>query len=397
MNEQFRLRYDFQMNAEEQSADIMIYGEICPALMKWSPEDLSASDFDKRIKEAKAMGVNHLSVRINSPGGDVFQAVAMRSMLMASGIETVSISIEGLCASAATLIACVPGAHVTMSAGSQYMIHNPRSAVYGEARDMEKCANRLKAIAADCAGIYAQKNGRDEAEIQQWMDEETWMSAQEACQRGFVDAVLDEAPVTACVSPDDMRLMRMMYAHVPDAIRENDTLQSREAHDSKEAHDTISDAGAVNAHAATENTTITSEEDEAMETNISEMTMEQLREANVELYNSIMRAGEKQERERMQEIDELTPPFEEYAQMAAQAKADGTSAMDYHRQIITAMRKKSQLFMEHRRDETRPANNVEGSSAEAMDMSDESQLAKYAKEMGQMAVAMQESGEYGMY
>ena len=391
MNEHFRLRYDFRMNAEEQSADIMIYGEICSGLMKWEPEDLSASDFDKRIKDAKAMGVRNLNVRINSPGGDVFQAVAMRSMLMSSGIESVSISIEGLCASAATLIACVPGAHVTMSEGSQYMIHNPRSAIYGEARDMEKCAKRLKAIAADCAGIYAQKNGRDEAEIQQWMDDETWMSAREAFQRGFVDAVLDEAPVMACVSADDMRLMRMMYAHVPDSISKKDSLGS------KEATDTISDAGAATAHAATENTTITSEEDEAMEMNIGEMTMEQLREANMELYNSIMRAGAQQERERMQEIDELTPPFEEYAQMAAQAKANGTSAMDYHKQIITAMRKKSQNFLEARREETGPADKVKGGSAEELDMTEESEMAKYAKDMGKMAVAMFDSGESSMY
>lgn len=199
-NERFRLRYDLQMNGADESADVMIYGEICDDWWKWTEADISATDFDKLLKDAKAKGVKSLTLRINSPGGDVTQAIAMRTMLMNSGMDEIKISIEGMCASAATLIACLPGAHVTMTEGGEYMIHNPRSGAYGEAKDLEAGAKRLRNTEADSASIYARKSGQSEEEIRAWMNAETWMTAKEAHERGFVDAVLDAEPIVASVS-----------------------------------------------------------------------------------------------------------------------------------------------------------------------------------------------------
>ena len=220
-NERFRLRYDLQMNAADESADVMIYGEICDDWWKWTEADISATDFDKLLKDAKAKGVKNLTIRINSPGGDVNQAIAMRTMLMNSGMEEIKISIEGMCASAATLIACLPGAHVTMTEGGEYMIHNPKSGAWGEAKDLEAGAKRLRNTEADSASIYARKSGQSEETVRGWMNAETWMTAKEAHERGFVDAVLDAEPIVASVSNRAMAAMRRMYTHIPESVQEH--------------------------------------------------------------------------------------------------------------------------------------------------------------------------------
>ena len=133
--DRIKMLYDIRMESNDE-AEIMIYGGITSE--KWDDSEVTATDFDKAVKEAKKGGAKKLTVRINSGGGSVFQAVAMRSILMNAGMETVNIKIEGLCASAATLISTVPNAHVTISKGSEFMIHNPSTCVWGNAEDLEK-------------------------------------------------------------------------------------------------------------------------------------------------------------------------------------------------------------------------------------------------------------------
>ena len=128
--EMFRLRHRTQMLAGGETAEIMLYGEIIfdmPENWKWSKEDKSAADFDKAVKKVREDGAKNALLRINSPGGYVTEAVAMRAILVNAGFEKIDIRIEGLCASAATLLATIPGAHVTITPGSQYMIHNPHN------------------------------------------------------------------------------------------------------------------------------------------------------------------------------------------------------------------------------------------------------------------------------
>lgn len=373
-NECFRLRYDLQMSAENQHADVLIYGEICDDWWKWTEADISAMDFDKLLKDAKAKGVTNLTVRINSPGGDVNQAIAMRTMLMNSGMDEIEISVEGMCASAATLIACLPGAHVVMSLGSEYMIHNPRSAARGEAKDLEAGARRLRNTEKETATIYAYKSGQSEDDIRNWMNAETWLTANDALKFGFVDEVLDAEPIVASVSSRDMAAMRRMYAKIPDSVTE------------RAATPTISNAEpAVAVGEASENTSNHEEEESNME--ISEITLEQLRDENPTLHSQIMQAGAEQERERIQEIDDLTPAG--YEEMATTAKQDGTTSMDFHKQLVKAQREKGKAFQAQRQKETAPAAQVAGGSAEMNDGNTEKQeLDSYAKEMAKMAGEM---------
>lgn len=101
-NDAFSLRFTApKMNADGDEAEVMLYGEIIsgmPENWKWDKEDKSAADFDRAIKEAVRSGARKLLLRINSPGGILREAVAMRSTLNTAGFEAVTIRIEGLCA-----------------------------------------------------------------------------------------------------------------------------------------------------------------------------------------------------------------------------------------------------------------------------------------------------------
>ena len=117
MREVLHLAHSIRMSADDKElAEVMLYGEIVPDYGKWYkeyyPNDKCAADFDKDIKAVKESGAKRVLLRINSPGGIVFEAVAMRSILVNAGFEDISIRIEGLCASAATILATIPLAHV---------------------------------------------------------------------------------------------------------------------------------------------------------------------------------------------------------------------------------------------------------------------------------------------
>ena len=120
MNEKSRFRFacELQEKAAKEEAEILIYSEIVS--YKWSERDpeITAGDFDKLLKEAKSSGATKLRLRINSPGGSVWQAVAIKAMLDMSGFEEINVDIEGLCASAATFFAWIQDAHVGMAQGS---------------------------------------------------------------------------------------------------------------------------------------------------------------------------------------------------------------------------------------------------------------------------------------
>lgn len=383
--EMFRLMHSTRMLAGGETAEIMLYGEIIfdmPENWKWSKEDKSAADFDKAVKKVKEDGAKNVLLRINSPGGFITEAVAMRAILVNAGFEKIDIRIEGLCASAATLLATIPGAHVTITPGSQYMIHNPYNWCAGTAKDMEKAAECLRHDEENARAIYAKKCGQSDEQIKAWMDEEKWFSAQEAVDAGFCDAVAAEdtsSKAAACVSGRMMSAMRALYTNIPDSIETNDG-DNDEVSNEQEA---------VAAEGSTENNN--HEEDSHME--IREITNEQLLAGNPELHAAVMQAGAMAERARIAEIDELTMPG--YEQMAADAKSSGMSAMDYHKQIVKAQREKGSQFMAARQKETAPAAEVAGGAAE-MNAGKGEDEKNIGKEIAEYANAMHNAGN-GMF
>lgn len=374
------LRFDLHMSAESGDAEIMVYGSIVSR--KWDDRetntDMTAKEFDKLLKEAKNSGAKRLMLRINSGGGTVFQAVAMRTMLLSAGFDSMEVRIDGLCASAATLLACVPGSKVSIAEGAMYMIHNPVSAVWGDANAMEHEAEFLRKMEHDVRNIYSQRCGMDESELKTLMDVETWYSAEDAVKAGFADEVLaGEGLAAASADADMIAAMRDMYKHVP----EMNVGKNKDSN----GEPTVA-AGEPSVNNPTHE-----EDEENME--VKDITLEQLRTENPALHSQIMQAGAEQERERIQEIDDLTPAG--YEEMAAQAKANGTSAMDFHKQIVKAHKEKGQAFLAQRKTETAPAAKVKGGASD--DKTAEQEMEAHAKEMAALAKEQRATIDGSMY
>lgn len=126
-----------------------------------------------------------LNVRINSPGGDVFEARAISSQLKQFGGKVVAY-IDGLAASAATTIAMAAD-EVVISDGSFFMIHNAWAMAIGNKVDMTEMATLLDKIDGAIVNDYTGKTGKSIDEVKAWMDAETWFTAQEAVDIGFAD------------------------------------------------------------------------------------------------------------------------------------------------------------------------------------------------------------------
>lgn len=389
----FRLAYNVHMEAENSdTAEVMLYGEIVedgPKWWKWSEEDKSAADFDKAIKDALKAGAKKLLLRINSPGGVCTESVAMRSILANAGFEEINIRIEGMCASAATDIATLPGAHVAIAEGSEYMIHNPWCYALGNANELEHTIDRLRNIEKMSRGFYMKRTGQAEEQIKEWMDAETWFTADQAVEYGFADEVLEaevkgETPAAACVTSRVMATMRNLYKAVPEQIAEKDAEPAAPT-------PTVSHEAPV-AGASTE---INQHEEEHDTMDIKDINVDQLRAENPALLEQIQQSAVAAERARQDEIDALTDPG--YEELAAQAKANGTSPADFVKQLVQAKKAKGAGFMAARQQETAPAQNVPGGEPASNHKTEEQEIEANAKEIAAYAKAYAGNDNEGMF
>lgn len=387
----FRLAYSTRMSAEDkETGELMLYGEIVQDYGKYYkenyPDDKCASDLDKAVKELKNNGAKKLNLRINSPGGIVTEAVAMRAILTGANFESIHIRIEGLCASAATILASIPGAETEITPGSEYMIHNPWTIAWGNANDMQREVDHLRQLEATARGFYTQKSGQTDEQIKEWMDAETWFTAEDAVKYGFCDKLAEEQanaePAAACVTRREMAAMKGLYRAVPEAIREM-------ADDGKT--DVSNDAPV--AGVPTENTHH-EEDTETME--IKDLNVDQLRAENPGLLDNIRQEAMTAERQRCEDIDAITPPMAEYRAMAEAAKRDGTSVTDYQKQIVQAMKQKGTDFLKNRQQETAPAGQVPGSAA-GSGKTEEQEIQNIAKDIAAYAKAYAGNNDGGMY
>jgi ATP-dependent Clp protease, protease subunit len=157
--------YEFRAQAKG-AAEIVIYDEI-------GAFGIPAKAF---IDELKALGpVAELTLRINSPGGSVFDGVAIYNALERHG-AAITIWIDGLAASIASMIA-MAGDEVVMPENAMLVLHDPSGRVMGTAQDMRATADALDKMKAGMVAAYRAKSGRDDAEIEALMAAETWLSA----------------------------------------------------------------------------------------------------------------------------------------------------------------------------------------------------------------------------
>lgn len=141
-----------------------------------------------------AAGGRPVEIVVNSAGGVATEGAALLAeMQRYSG--RVAVLIEGTAASAASL-AAMAGDEILIDAAAVVMIHNPASLVIGTAADMRASADTLDKLTAVYAQAYAARTGNRVSDILEWMDSETWMTAEEAAALGFADRVIGQ-PETA--------------------------------------------------------------------------------------------------------------------------------------------------------------------------------------------------------
>lgn len=150
----------------------------------WSGGGVTA----KRISAAlRSVGAKDVTVRINSPGGDVFEGIAIYNLLRGHQAK-VTVEVLGWAASAASIIA-MAGDEIRMGLGSFMMVHNSWGVVVGNRHDMRDAADLFDSFDAALVDIYEARTGAKRAEIEKLLDAETFMSASEAVDQGFADAV----------------------------------------------------------------------------------------------------------------------------------------------------------------------------------------------------------------
>ena len=157
----------------------------------------------KAFREELEAEDGDITVWINSPGGSVFAAAEIYTMLLEYK-GTVTVKIASIAASAASVIA-MAGSTVLMSPTGMLMLHDPSTIAAGNAKDLEKAIGTLNEVKESIINAYQRKTGLSRNKIAKIMEEETWLNAKKAVQLGFADAILftDAADPAAEESGDE--------------------------------------------------------------------------------------------------------------------------------------------------------------------------------------------------
>lgn len=150
----------------------------------WFDDDITP----KKFKAELTASAGDIAVWLNSPGGDVFAASQIYTMLKEYEGK-VTVKIDGIAVSAASVIA-MAGDEIVMSPVAMMMIHNPATVVFGEAADLASGIKLLNEVKESIINAYEQRTGLPRGKISNMMDAETWFSAQKAVELGFADKIL---------------------------------------------------------------------------------------------------------------------------------------------------------------------------------------------------------------
>lgn len=144
--------------------------------------------------QLRAIGDRPVEVHVNSPGGDMFEGIAIYNVLREHP-QPVTVKVMGMAASAASILA-MAGDTIEIGTASFLMIHNCWVVAVGNRHDMRETADFLEPFDAAMVEVYAARTKGDAKAIARWMDQETYMSGSTAIERGFADALLPADTIT---------------------------------------------------------------------------------------------------------------------------------------------------------------------------------------------------------
>lgn len=172
-------------NISKTKAEIIIYDEIGESF--WG-DGISAKKFTEELN-AIPDSVNLIELRINSPGGSVFEGYTIYNRLKQHKAE-VHAYIDGMAASIASLI-MLSADKIFMGEAAQIMIHKPLAGVWGNSKDLEAMIERLDSIENQLIKAYRNKTGIDYFELETMLEKETWFQPEEALNFGFIDEIVN--------------------------------------------------------------------------------------------------------------------------------------------------------------------------------------------------------------
>jgi len=214
----------FELRAKsEKETDILLYGSIS----EWGR--VRAEDLFNKIGDAKAKGYESVNLKINSPGGSIFEGIACMSQMSQQDIIIVG-TVEGIAASMAS--AMLQGCHKRrMVKGSRLMVHQGTGGVFGSANYIRDYADLLTSLNKTLADIYAKKTKRDSKWIlDNWMAEgkDTWFTAEQALKEGLIDEIVEGK--LKPLEKEEATLLEMA-AHYQSQLDTTDNAMNKETRD----------------------------------------------------------------------------------------------------------------------------------------------------------------------
>lgn len=204
----------FQINKKtDKKGEIFIYGDIVSE--EWFANEVTAPGFKQQLDELG--NVSEIDVHINSSGGNVFEGHAIYNMLKMHKAK-INIYIDALAASIASVIA-MSGDTIFMHKNSFLMIHNSWIMTVGNAKELRDTADLLdKTDEASNQAYLDRALNISEEELKELLDAETWLTASEALEKGFIDEILEPNEIAASISDERYKL----FKSVPSSITKQD-------------------------------------------------------------------------------------------------------------------------------------------------------------------------------
>lgn len=191
-----------------ETADLYIYDVIGDDFFGITAKQVAAE-----LKAAK--NVKDITVRINSPGGSVFESYSIYALLK-DHAATKTVKVDGLAASGASVIA-MAGDSIEMAKASMMMVHQAWTMAMGSADELRATADILDKMNGQLTSLYADRTGQPEETVSAMLAAETWMTAEEALANGFATSINSAADnMAAFIDPEKFKV----YKAIPKAYRE---------------------------------------------------------------------------------------------------------------------------------------------------------------------------------
>ena len=314
-------------NQANNEVELLLYGDISQT--SWWGDEVTPRQFADELSGLGALDT--ITVRINSGGGDVFAAQAIGNLLEQHPAQ-VTAKIDGLCASAATIVAC-HCAKVVAANDSTYMVHPVKMGAYGyyNAEELQKYIEALAAIKESIVNLYVKKTGRTKDEVTAWMDATSWWTSEEAKANGFVDELVDEEAPTVenrgGVLFVNSISMNLPFDKAPNFVQDNQA--------------------AAPAAGCVENNNC---QEEVTELANEIRNAEELRNAYPDLVGEIVNAAVAAERQRIMDIENMALPGHE--EMTTEAKfTKPISASDYAQEAMKLVKTQGNAYLSGAKDD----------------------------------------------